>query len=872
MRPYQPGGNIFETSSDTRFNSFSSPSAMAYNQQNGQWGLDVNQATPAYTAAYRPKQNINQGDPSSPRPGFGQSLNQVLNPFASGGTNYGGNTARQIDPYYDTLGYNPLDTAASISQKWVVPGFASWLSYKYLAKPLGELGSRMAGGAVSGIIGGGLRAGEEASLGRIAGAAGRLAGGVLGPMAVAQVGVWAADKAVFDPYVALRQTTNDLRRNFAGVTFAGGGGNTLTGKGYSREEAGIQATQIGQIGAKDFALSMGEVSKLTDLSARSGLLDTVQGSQVADRMKSITKQVKMVMQIGNTSDFKEAIEVLSKLQTAGVGTKDVTSVVTKLGGMASVAGVSLQKMMATVGAQGEYLFASNGLNPYAGQLTAANAYGAFSAAQRTGLMSPALLARMGGVEGATQSATGALLGMAQTPYAGMSAYNKYIMGGSAGDVVGNVSKFSGAMARGGLSAIGTFEYTRAQAASRSLEEDGQFGQMKQLLEIARNVPGAMINGQIDAGAAFKILQEQMKLSEPQARAFVESQRVVQDPKGRAQIKAGLISSEAESRIKWLESEGYGSIFSVVTRPVHVAMHEAQASMAISIGHGQEILDSAIDSVEGVFNSKLISKVKGIDTTITQANLDKLYKDTGTKLDFSDDNSALISAVSDAYNDDDVKAALKEGDVDGLKSAIAQLDNIPSRIRKDPKKIEAIINLLLQKKSQITDSGPAKPTLQQNTRTKTKEDADKVLALSDKISTQNGKFKKGDLAALNDLIGTRYKPGDEVEAQGVISDIALKVGSDSSLTGTSADIITNTNRLAQKNANKKQQDQFEQSGARGAASLNFDSLNLAMSKIARVVDSDNVMRVRIAGNLPTHFFGGKFTPKEIEEYNRDNNVK
>jgi hypothetical protein len=106
-----------------------------------------------------------------------------------------------------------------------------------------------------------------------------------------------------------------------------------------------------------------------------------------------------------------------------------------------------------------------------------------------------------------------------------------------------------------------------------------------------------------------------------------------------------------------------------------------------------------------------------------------------------------------------------------------------------------------------------------------------------------------LAALNDLIGTRYKPGDEVEAQGVISDIALKVGSDSSLTGTSADIITNTNRLAQKNANKKQQDQFEQSGARGAASLNFDSLNLAMSKIARVVDSDNVMRVRIAGNLP-----------------------
>jgi hypothetical protein len=875
MRQYQPGGNIFETSSDQRFNSFSDPSALAYNQRNGSWGVDPNFLTPAYTAAYRPQQNINQGNPmGGPQPSFGQSFNQVFNPFASGGTNYGGNTMQQQSPYYDTLGYNPLDHGMNFAQKWAVPGFSSWLSYKYLSKPLGNLGDRMASGASSGIIrgfgaSGAISAGGEATLGAIAGGVGRLGGSFLGPMAVAQAVSWAADKAVFDPYIAQRQTTNDLRRNFSGITFGGDVGDTLTGKGFSREQAGRQATQIGQIGAKDYSFSMKDVSQLTDLSARSGLLDNVQGNQISERMKAITKQVKTVMQIGNTSDFKEAIEILSKLQSSGVGAKDVSSVVSKLGGMASVAGVSLQKMMSTVGSQGEYMFASNGLNPYGGQLTAANAYGAFSAAQRTGLMSTALLARMGGVEGATQSATGALLGMAQTPYAGMSAYNKYVQGGSAKDVVGNVSRFSGAMAKGGLSAMGTFEYTRAQAASRSLEEDGQRGQMQQLLEIAHNTPGSMVNGQVDAGAAFKILQQRMGLTEPQARAFIESQRIVQDPKARAQIKAGIVSAENESRIKWLETEGYGSVFSVVTRPLQVAMNESQASVARSIGHGEEIVDSMTDSLATVMNSKLVNankRLNKMDTKVTQSNLDALSKATGIKLDFSNDNSAVIDSVSDAYKDPDVKKALEKGDLEALKSAISQVDSVPNSVKDNPKKILAVANLLLQKKKSMPNPGPAGPDDQQLTGTTSKEAATKVMDLAEKVSRQTGKLKEGDLDNINTLTKNKFKAGDERKAISVLSTLAARVGSRSmDISGDADNFMSNAERLIGYRSHKKQNEQIDEGGAAGAPSLNFDSLNNAMDAIAQTIDPNSkTMRVSIEKDNTSSTLGSFFGHDAFKE--------
>lgn len=675
MNPYTPGQDIFRTSADTRFNSFTGPGSMAYSQaNNGNWGVDPNLLTPSYTAAYRPAYNGNQGDPNSPRPGFGQSLNQAFNPFAGGGNNYGGNWYQQNSPYFDTLGYNPLDHGANLTQKWIVPGFASWMSYRFLAKPLGGLGERLAGGIATGIAGGTFSAGTTATIGAAAGNLGRIGMAMYGPMAVAQTISWIADKAVFDPYIAQRQTANDLRRDFAGVTFGDGSGNSITGKGFSRYAAAKQARQISVMGAEDMTFNQSEVSNLTDLSARSGLLDTAQGGQIADRMRLITKQVKMVMQIANTSDFKEAIEILSKLQTSGVGTKDVTSVMSRLGGMASVAGVSLQKMMSTVGAQGEYLFGSNGLTPYVGQLTAATAYGGFSAAYRSGLISPGLMARMGGVEGATQSATAGVLAMAESPFARMDAFNKYLKGGSASSVVGTTSKFGGAMAEDILNNMGRFEMNSAALASKSLEEEGLRGQMAKLRQLASITPGAMTDDgkSIKYGAAYELLTKRIGLTDQNAQAVIHQQFISQDPKSRETAIKGLDSAYKEAQVKSIFNEQYGYGFATpLVRPIIQGANTFIAGAAGIVGDTITNFSRAGDAVE---KWRLQTGIGG--------HLDSLIPKEDQQVNTEFKNTELIAG----YNEDIIKISKEPEIIEALKTKIQDRQN----------KVEIAIAILVQK--------------------------------------------------------------------------------------------------------------------------------------------------------------------------------
>ena len=887
MKPYSPGQNPFQTSADTRFNSFASPSAMAFNQAGGQWGVDPNLMTPAYTAAYRPTQNINQGNPfGGPQPGFGQSLNQVFNPFARGGTNYGGNTYQQQSPFYDTLGYNPLDHGMGIAQKWAVPGFASWLSYKYLSKPLGELGSRVMAGTATGIAGEAFGAAGTATLGRIAGGLGRFAGSLAGPMAIAQMGVWGADKALFDPYIAERQTTNDLRRNFAGVTFGGGVGNLVTGKGFSRTAATQQAAQINQIGAQDFSFNQSEVSKLTDLSARSGLLDTVQGGQIADRMRAITKQVKTIMQIGNTSDFKEAIEILSKLQTSGVGTKDVTSVVAKLGGMASVAGVSLQKMMSTVGAQGEYLFAANGLNPYAGQLTAANAYGAFSMAQRTGLMSPALLARMGGVEGATQSMTGAMLGMAQTPFAGMTAFNQYLGGGGGGGMVGAISRFGGQMARGGLSAVGRFEFNRAELASKQLEEGGQAGQMSQLLELARMTPGAMKGGKIDAYAAYPILMQSMGLSADQAKAFIEAQKVAQDPEAVKQSKQALVNSWKETRMKYMETEGYGNRFSPYIRPLKIIGMDVQQSTSRFVSRAlTQPMGRITDSLEkwligpaGTEDNPLQdTQQKTLDLNFDNDRLKQVYQDDPLS-SFLNTEVNDQQAIRDLATDKGVLDALSADKVDPKDVEMAIANAVHSGVvdddYNDPQKRARLAQAIIAQGVKKPGKGTPTDILQTLTGTNTKENAQGIINLAQDIQKRGGNVTQKDIDKYNEMTaGSRVESGD---VEGLYKALAvtgkkLVMGKDLGGTTTrSSEFEGLWDTYAKKQAGLQQMEKLDK-GLKGGAQMDFGQMQLdTMGLLRKSLDDSGAMKVIIMDNKTPSWFSsskessGSGSPRDMSK--------
>lgn len=901
------GPDIFRTNADTRFNSFTGPSAMSYSQANsGSWGVNPNLLTPSYTAAYRPTYNGNQGDPNSPRPNFGQSLNQVINPFAGGGDNYGGNVYQQQSPFFDTLGYNPLDRGTSITQKWVVPGFASWISYRFLAKPLGDMGERLAGGMVTGMAGKTFSAGTTATMGAVAGNLGRIGGAMFGPMVAAQTISWIADKAVFDPYIAQRQMTNDLRRDFAGVTFGDGSGNSITGKGYSRYAAARQARQISMMGAEDMTFNQSEVSNLTDLSARSGLLDTVQGGQVADRMKMITKQVKLVMQVANTSDFKEAIEILSKLQTSGVGIKDVTSVLTRLGDASSIAGVSFQKMMGTVGAQGGYTFGSNGMTPYVGQLTAANAYAGFSAAYRSGLISPDLMARMGGVEGATQSATTGLLNMAQSPFAKMTAYNKYMLGGDAGSVTSNVSKFSGAMNKNPLLNYGAALYYEKELASKSLEQDGLQGKIDLTRQIAGNIRGALDkNGDIDARALMPLLMQTQGLTEPEARALIEAQRAAQDPEQQKQARAGITSQAKEAWLRSRINEKY--IFGPLNfalRPAYILGNEAVSHTAGNIGTGLAFGGALVDKVEETWFGRYgdiknqVSSGDNLEHVDADFGGGSLFQNPWEKSNLKGDYSistgsrTLFGVISEktgigskAYiqaaittistqKDPAIVDAIKNKDSSKLKLYIASLASSGKidPVFKDPKNQDELVRALLTRGT-ITDAFK-NLTNQRVTGISDKEKASNLLKLVEKVHGQGGVFKEEDFTTYKNDTGDDTTNPDIILGKLAIIEGRQLGKTDEEMSGnmfgigkvTSKDFIGLGNDVSAKNAQSDEEKRIKNAGGVNFANLpkleigNVNSMNVSTQHVTL-----NVGGIGLTDLLPW----GKKTPPNTDENIKSN---
>ena len=551
MTPFSPGQDVFQTQADQRFNTFSSP-LNAVNSNSGDWGMNSAYMTPSYASPYRPRYTGPQGNQDSGyKPGFFRSANHIINPFERGGTNYGGNSYAQDRPYYDAIGMRPIDAGAQAMQNIFVPVAASYAAFKYTSKAGSAIGSSFGGNLIGGLARpmGPAMAGRMAGLGRMAGG---FAGSVAIPMAVAQGVTSAVDAAIFDPYIAQRQIANSLQRNTFGISYGEGNGNQVTGGGMSRQFAARQAGNISKMAARDVTFSQQEVSQLTDFAGRSGLMDNISGSQMSKRMSEITRQVKTVMAVANTSDFREAIEIMSKLQSSGVGSQRLSSTMGAIGGLASAAGMSTQRLMNTVGLQGQYLYGANGLTPYVGQLTAGQSAASFGTAFRSGLMSPALMARMGGVEGATQSANSGLLAALQTPYAGIMGMNAF-QGGASGSIVGNMSRFGGRVASNPLSAIGNMNLLRPELLSNMAEHQGMGMIQTQLQHMGKTIPGALgRNGKMDAGTAHLLMTQMMGMTDDQARASLNQIIAVSDPKTRNMMEAGIDRAQKDFYMKFAD--------------------------------------------------------------------------------------------------------------------------------------------------------------------------------------------------------------------------------------------------------------------------------------------------------------------------------
>jgi hypothetical protein len=429
------------------------------------------------------------------------------------------------------------------------------------------IASRMGGGLGSGIARGlGMgAAGTEAMAG-----VGALASGVMLPFAAGYVALQTANHLVFDQYTNARANANNLHSNFSNIYF-GNGGDSVTGKGLSYRQSASLGNRINSLGNNDRMFSQSDYSQIFDMSSRAGLYDNVKTSGIVSRTKDIAEQIKLIVAISKDPNIQQAIEQLSSLNLAGASltggrTSSAAGAMQTLGSYASQAGVSVQRLMSGVGAQGQYLFQANGMTPYLGQLAAANSYAGFSAAQRSGLLSSAALARSGGIEGATQGSLTAQIMGSQTPYAMMSAYNKYI-GGSTGnsiggpnqDITSTVAAFGAHVANDPITALGGMALYGKAAAGADLARQGSAGLENQAISHLKSMHVAPrgANGRYTPEQVAAVMQGRMGLTPDNIRDYMANRASEADPGAYAIRMQAMRGNAMEQTRSFMNQTGSG---------------------------------------------------------------------------------------------------------------------------------------------------------------------------------------------------------------------------------------------------------------------------------------------------------------------------
>lgn len=561
-----PVDDIYSTQADTYGNSFYNPVNPA--NMNSGWGIDPSLLTPSYTAQYRPGYSGSNGATEYNRAGFFSSLNQ-LTPWTQ--TPMWGNPAIHQQDSVDSVASRPVDAGMWAAQRVAMPVAAFWGAGKLMggynsfgmakgATAAGRSFGRGVGGGLArgmgiGNIGGGIAArGMAGAMGGI----GAVAGGYALPLLAVQGVAELAERAVFNPYINTRRSAEELRTNFNGVTFGDSAGNSITGGGLGNRESTDIAADITSQGIHDMNLGTSEYAEAASMVSRAGLMDNVNSKDIAKRVKDSIDQVKLIMSVASMPELRDAIEQLAKFQKMGANVSggifsDAAGTMRQMGTLASVAGTNVQKLMNTVGAQGQYLYQANGMTPHLGQLAAANSFAALSAGNRMGLISSAQLARMGGLEGATQASLTGQINASQTLYNKLSNYNTYMGRGTNNSMLGNLAQFGQTMAADPMGTYGGMILNGRQMAGRQLQEKGSLAAEDQVWQMMKDQPGMVDRktGKVTIERATPFLMQQ-GWTEDQIQAFA-AQRISETDKGSYDLSIKAMNkSLREQQMQYVE--------------------------------------------------------------------------------------------------------------------------------------------------------------------------------------------------------------------------------------------------------------------------------------------------------------------------------
>ena len=562
--PYDP---MFQATMPNDYGSPTNFGAYGGNPNAQGWGLNSSYLTPSYLAPYRPQYS---GNPNfqMPNMNFAQAARNI-SPFASdtpyyadpqmmraqagrefaskvgdagmsaaqimGSTAVGLAVMASVDSFrFQGLGGSQADVRGvahgfrSMMPTWL-GGAATSTEAAYLARSqtLMEAGGRYAGHAAGWLAGKGvsgtLQAGSMLLRGRgisnlpnIAGAvaragaiAGATAGSLLAPFALMEAAVATTDRLVFSPYVSGRQNADMIQDSLRG-TYTGYGSNAspLSMTNLEASKRGFEMSRS-MVEGNTFGMRAG-----ADIYSNAYAMGLFKGTgfgqhEMKKRMKDVTESVSLIMSVFNDPSTQEAITRLSQLAHGG-GLKsytDISQLSQKYRVASAVTGIGSRELMSGVGQQGQMMYAQSGLMPYLGQYAALNAMSGLTAGYRAGLISTPSLAMMGGVEGATQMSMQAQLGLASTPYFGMTAYNK-AMGYNGSSITGNMATFGQSMANNPIRAYGGYLLNKDVFSSHALKNDPA-SVMDQIFEQAKYRPGSFNReGKLYVEAATAIAAEQ----------------------------------------------------------------------------------------------------------------------------------------------------------------------------------------------------------------------------------------------------------------------------------------------------------------------------------------------------------------------------
>lgn len=543
--------NLFETQANQVANSFSGGPIMAEFLPG--WGNNPAYQTPAYDAPYRPQYQGPNPYQAYQRPGFLGGLNNIFNPLMP--DPYWGNPVEHMQSSAQAVGSAGPDAAMWLGQRVAAPALAYGLASAGLGKAAGRMGENFAHGVLGSF---GLRGGAASA---VAKGVGWMSGMAL-PYVAADAALSVAEHVTFQPYLRSRQLGETVQDVTRGFSYGGGYGNPISGRGLS----GAQSTHIGGMldrqGMGDMTFSAEQFQGIAGMAGRAGLFNNSSPADISKKMKDVASQIKMILAISRDPSVQSAIEELGKLQTSGASLKggvmsQAGRAYSGLGMMASAGATTTQYLMNTVGAQGQYMYQMNGLTPYLGQMAAASTYAGLSSAWRSGLINPSLMARMGGLEGATQSSMSGMVAAARTPFAQMQGFNQYMLGGNNSSVSSTVSSFGAASAGNAFSMTGNMALYGGAVASRMLKDKGSKIAEDQALQYLQSIgqrpegPG----GKYSAGQIASVLKQAMGWSDEQIQAYAAQRAGETDVASTNLRVAGIRAQTVENDLSIRSQEG-----------------------------------------------------------------------------------------------------------------------------------------------------------------------------------------------------------------------------------------------------------------------------------------------------------------------------